>query len=192
LDSTDTSKEEALSMNAAPGVQTQHPCRRAYIGIDNGFTGAIACLLPDNRALCRPVEYIDLGTRKRLEIQANISILHEMMEAAGSTTEDVLVIYEQGQIAPKFGARNNFIAGQTDEFWRVVLTLEKIPFMVVNPKVWQSHVFQGVRGEKSKAKASLVRRQRFPKLDCSDYNAQQVEGINDALLIALWGRETNR
>ena len=48
-------------MNSNESLPATAYSRFAYLGIDNGFTGAIACLLPDNRVFARPVKFIDLG-----------------------------------------------------------------------------------------------------------------------------------
>ena len=45
--------------------------RKAFIGIDNGFTGGIACLLPDGNVLTRPVSVIDLGKERLLDLDRN-------------------------------------------------------------------------------------------------------------------------
>jgi len=175
----------------------ESPCataysRFAYLGIDNGFTGAVSCLLPDNRVFARPVKFIDLGKEKLLDIEENRLMLREMIAAAGTTKDKVLVVYEQAQVMQKAGARNNFTNGKNGEFWRVLLTLEQIPFMWVNPKDWQKQMFRGVRGDDTKVMAALVRRQLFPEFDGSGHNRSQMEGINDAILIAACARENRK
>jgi hypothetical protein len=161
------------------------PESKLYIGIDNGTTGAVAALYPTDQAVCHPVMVMRLGNEKLLDVQGNIEVLRTLIGASQS----VLVAFEQAQIAPKFGAKNNYTNGKNNEFWRVLLTLERIPFCWVNPKTWQKTIFHGIRGTDTKVMAELVRRQRFPDLDLREYNASQREGINDALGIALWARQ---
>ncbi len=163
--------------------------RKAFIGIDNGFTGGIACLLPDGNVLTRPVSVIDLGKERLLDLDRNREWLRAMIDLADVDRQNILAVFEQCQPNPKFGARNNFTNGKNGEFWRLLLSLEGIPFRPVNPQQWQKWIFRGIRGDDTKAMANLVRLQRFPKLDFTRYNRTQVEGVNDAICIALWASE---
>lgn len=162
---------------------------KAFIGIDNGFSGAIACLLPDGNIVSRPVGVKDLGNERLLDEEVNPAILREMLTEARVERKNVLAVYEQCQPNPIFGARNNFTNGKNGEFWRMLLSFEHIPFRCVNPQQWQRWIFRGIRGKDTKAMANLVRRQRFPTLDIEGFNKPQLEGINDAVCIALWASE---
>jgi hypothetical protein len=102
------------------------------------------------------------------------------------------VVYEQSQINPYFGHKSNHTNGKNGEFWRVLLSTEKIPFSWVNPKQWQKDMFRAIRGRDTKVMADLVRKQRFPNLDCTGFDKTELEGVNDALCIALWAREHNK
>jgi hypothetical protein len=159
----------------------------AYLGIDNGTSGAIACITPDGEAVCEPVAVQDLGKEKLMDIEGNLALLQRMI--ASLPLRQVLVVFEQAQITPRFGYKNNYTNGRNNEFWRVLLTMAKIPFTWVNPQVWQRAVFNGIRGDDTKEMADLVRRQRFPSLDLNGYTRIQVGGINDAICIALWARQ---
>jgi hypothetical protein len=165
---------------------------KAYIGIDNGTSGAIACITPRAEVLCEPVLFHDLGKEKQLDVDGNAALLRRMIDASGMPADQVMVVFEQAQLNPKFGFRNNYTNGRNNEFWRVVLTLSKKPFSWVNPQTWQRAIFAGIRGKDTKQMADLVRRQRFPDLDLSGYTRIQVGGINDAVCIALWARQTLR
>ena len=167
-------------------------CRRLYIGVDNGFTGGIAALLADGSVACYPVKVTDLGRERLLDIDGNLAIIQEIIAKAGVSLEDVIVVYEQSPINPYFGYKSNYTNGKNGEFWRVVLSLAKIPYTWVNPKVWQKHAFRAVRGDDTKAMAALVVKQRFPSLDVNGWNKSEREGINDALCIALWARENHK
>ncbi len=162
---------------------------KLYVGINNGTTGAMAGLSPDGRILCRPVEVMRLGNEKLMDIERNLDLLRLIIRWSGQSGPNVLVVFEQAQIAPRFGARNNYTNGKNNEFWRVLLSTAKIPFCWVNPKDWQRDVFRGIRGDDTKVMAELVCRQRFPDSDFRAYNRSQREGIHDALCIALWARE---
>ena len=149
-------------------------------------------MLPNGEVIVRAIPVDDLGKGRLLGISQTVEMLHEILTISGVPKALTLVVFEQSPITPLFGAKNNFINGQNNEFWRVLLTLTGFPFCWVNPKVWQKHVFQGIRGSNTKAMAELVRKQRFPNLDLKGFNASQREGINDALCIGLWARENRK
>ena len=163
--------------------------RKVHIGIDNGFTGAMA-LLDQNQIFCRPVPVINLGKYRLLDVSGCTELLQEMIAMAQTPLENVLAVFEQSSIVPKFGAKNNYLNGQNNEFWRVLLFSNKVPFAWVNAQEWQKHIFAGIRGTNTAAKAELVRRQRFPNYNVSGLKKSEIEGVNDALCIALWARET--
>lgn len=164
----------------------------AHFGIDNGFSGAIAILDAENQIEVSPVIYQDLGREKLLDVDRNLKMIRDLLATAHVAPERALVVFEQSQINPKFGARNNYQNGRNNEFWRVVLTSARIPYAWVNPRSWQKRVFEGVRGNDTKEMAALAVRRRFPNLDLSGYTKAQREGICDAICIALWGRLTNQ
>ncbi len=165
---------------------------RVYIGIDNGFTGAMVRLDPQDQILAFPVRVTDLGRHRVLDVTGCASLLDGLINTAGVPRDDVVVVFEQTPKNPLFGAKNNYTNGQNNEFWRVILTLHRGPFLWVDPIVWQRHIFASVRGTDTKAKAALVCEQRFPNFRPGATNRAQNEGIIDGLCIALWARETGK
>lgn len=169
---------------ATPAVQTG----RAFIGIDNGTSGAIACITPAGEVLCQPVLVQDLGREKLMDIAGNLALLRRMIATTGLPDRQVLVVFEQAQITPKFGYKNNYTNGRNNEFWRVLLSLAQIPFAWVNPRKWQNFLFADICSKDTKAIADVVRRQRLPDLDLDAYTTIQIVGINNAIGIALCAR----
>jgi hypothetical protein len=165
---------------------------KLYIGIDGGYTGAMAALCPDGTVLHHPAIVQDLGKDKCLDVRANREILRGMITSSRVTDSDVLVAFELSTKNPAFRASNNYTNGKNGEFWRVLLTLEELPFVWVHPQVWQGHVFRGLHGDDTKAKAALTVQQRFPRLSYGDYKVEEIRGTNDAICIALWSRETKK
>ena len=79
------------------------------------------------------------------------------------------------------------------EFWRVLLGVLGIPFVIVEPRVWQKAIFLGISGTKPKRRAQLFIEQRYPRIDLSAFgNAETREGIRDAMCLALWARTTSQ
>lgn len=155
-----------------------------HIGIDGGVTGAIACHYEDGQLVLHPVSFRNLGGERILDIPANLAFIRK----AVSTATDVLVAYEQMTKQPLFGANGNFANGRNNEFWRVLLSMESLPFLAVRPQVWQREIFAGMSGRDTKAKARLVVDQRFPHLDLRDFTKSQAGGVIDALCISEWVR----
>jgi hypothetical protein len=160
------------------------------IGVDNGFTGAVARINHRNEIACAPVPVIDLGKRKYLDRPVVIAQLKAMTQ--GVENQNVVAVYEHSPITPKFGAINNFVNGQNNEFWRMVLSEMGIPFLWVHPVTWQKHIFTGIRGTDTKSMAKFVCGQRLPHFQPSGYRPCQLLGIYDALCIALWARDTHQ
>ena len=128
---------------------------KLYLGIDNGYTGAIAALLPDGTVLHRPSAVQNLGRDKFLDIRRNSETLREMIDAAAVSKLQVLVACELSTKNPLFRT-NNYANGKNGEFWRVLLSMSDIPFVSVHPQTWQAQVFHGLRGGDTKAKALLL------------------------------------
>jgi hypothetical protein len=127
-----------------------------------------------------------------MNIEKNLALLREMVAASGVLPHQAMIVFEQAQITPQFGYKNNYTNGRNNEFWRVLLTMAKIPFTWANPRKWQIVMFADIRGDDTKQMADLVRRQRFPNLDLGGFTKIQIGGINDAICIALWARQTLR
>lgn len=192
MESTDASAVAAglkgLAMRdgvAAPGGFTA----TAYLGIDNGLTGALALLLPDDSLAFHPVHVRDLGKERLLDVRKNLAVLQEMARLAAARGCKLLTVFEQGPKSPEFGAKNNYTNGRNNEFWRVLLSIEQIPFGWVNPRRWQDDVFLGIRGDDTKQMAKLLVEQRFPRVTFPKMTKTEEEGIMDAICIALWARE---
>lgn len=164
---------------------------KTYIGIDNGVTGAIAAIFPNESWSFAPVRVIDSGRDRLLDIPGNRQILDDLVQRAGGTDE-VVVAYEISKKNPLFGAKGNFANGRNGEFWRVLLTLMGVPFCPADPQAWQRLMLQGIPGTDTKRKAALFIDQRFPRMDLSGFNAEQREAIRDAMCIALWARGQHR
>jgi hypothetical protein len=165
---------------------------KTYIGIDNGVTGAYAILRPDDTWEHSPVLTIDCGRDRLLDVHGNRDFVLGAVERAGGR-DHVLSLCERPQKNPLFGAKGNFANGRNGEFWRVLLGVLGIPFLVVEPRAWQKAIFLGIPGTKPKRRAQLFVEQRYPHIDLSAFgNAETREGIRDAMCLALWARTTNQ
>lgn len=162
-----------------------------YIGIDNGITGAIAALYPDDSWQFFPVSVLDTGKDPLLDVPANLAFVEDVGYRAGGH-QNLVVVFEHAKKNPIFGAKGNFANGRHTEFWRVLLTMAQIPFAWVDPNTWQAHVFRGIAGSDPKTKARLFIAQRFPGVTLDSFKHPQAEAIRDAMCIALWARSQQR
>lgn len=164
---------------------------KTYIGIDNGVTGAIAALGPNDRWLFHPVDVVDCGKDRILDVHQNLAFIRDVEEMSGGTS-GIVVVYEQQKKNPVFGTKGNFANGRNGEFWRVLLTLSAIPFTWVDPNTWQRDVLKGIPGTDTKMMAKLFLDQRFPEVPLATYNKSKQEAIRDAMCIAVWARSQNK
>ena len=52
---------------------------KLYIGIDNGYTGAVAAIAPDGKLTHRPVTVQELGNDRFLDVRGNLAcIVHRV------------------------------------------------------------------------------------------------------------------
>ena len=165
---------------------------KTYIGIDNGVTGAFALVSPDEQWQFAPVSVLDCGRDRLLDIPGNLDFIRHAAEQAGGR-ENLVVVCERQLKNPLFGAKGNFANGRNGEFWRVLLTLEGIPFCWVDPRTWQKQILQGIAGTDTKKMARLFLKQRYPGLKLEDqFGSATIEGVRDALCIALWARMNSK
>lgn len=184
--------EQIVPTKVAEGANPNIRPVPTYVAIDNGFSGAVCRLYPNDELHCCPVPVQDCGSSKQLDIERCVAVIRDMTHIDGEPIRNLVVVYEQAPITPLFGAKNNFLNGQNNETWRVILAMLKLPHTWVNPRIWQKHVFLGIRGDDTKVKAEIACRRRFPHFSPQGYNRSQLEGINDAICIALWARETGK
>ena len=171
---------------------------KTYVGIDNGTSGAIAALDPSDRfVLLEPVRTENLGKRLILDIKGNREILADVARQAGGS-QHVVVAYEKPPMNPKWSFASGLAIGRDAEFWRVLLTIECIPFIQVHALTWQTGLLKAFRmslpGKADpKAAARLYLAQRFPKVSLDGkYNATQCKGLRDAMCLACWARSAKQ
>ena len=178
-----TQNQSPLSAPASPA--------KTYLGIDNGLSGAIATLFPDGQWQLWPVACDKSGRDRLLSIPAARGMLAKLAAQADGLS-NLVAVCELPPLNPRFGAKSNFTCGRCGEFWRVILTVERIPFSFVSAQTWQKVIFQGVPCSDPKAVAAACMRQRFPGVvEAQSFNKEQLQGVVDAMCIATWARQQN-
>lgn len=159
---------------------------RTYLGIDNGLTGAVSALFPDDTWHLWPVAVEATGRGKQINIAEAKATLESISVRAGGI-QNLVATCELAPVHPRFSAKSNHTCGRCGEFWRVLLTLLRIPFEHVKAQVWQKEVFNGVSNGDPKQVAADFVRNRFPGVvESHSFTKPQRQGVVDAMCIAAW------
>jgi crossover junction endodeoxyribonuclease RuvC len=139
----------------------------AWLGIDPGQSGSIACLFPSGNATWIKLDSTD----------------HDVSD----WLQDVIANYyckaviERVSAMPKQGVSSSFKFGRSFGFLQGLLVAYKVPFALITPQTWQKHMKCLTKGDKNVSKAAAQR--LWPKIKITHTNA-------DALLIAEYCRST--
>lgn len=166
---------------------------RLTIGIDPGLSGAIA-LLADGE----PAAVHDMPTRKRssgkgreIDAPALVTLLRKQLAIHQGAAVNVVMETVGGYTGR--GASMSFAFGQADGAVRAVLACLRLEPVEVYPVTWKGHFgLKKAKGaekapgkEASRAKVvALYPDRALPYLRAKD------DGRAEALLIALWGEQT--
>jgi len=169
-----------------------------YIGIDNGISGAIAILSPDNNVTLQLMPVYKTGTLSFIDELA----VYDILNSFKIKEENVHIIFEQGQKNPIFGTKGNFSNGYSFGVIHTILKIVKVPFTLVNPQTWQKVMFKDIRGMKNKSNkngkttkdASIeVCKRLYPEQSLIPIKRSKKphDGLADALLMATYGKREN-
>lgn len=163
-----------------------------YGGMDGGSSGAGAFLGPDGKWHVRLVSIFKDRRHWLLSVNENADFVNHMAELAGGR-KNIIMAYERSRKNFKFGLNNTHVNGRNEEFWRVLLSLQKVQHCSVDPKTWQSLCLKGITGSDTKERAREYIRRRCPGTEWLDsYNKAPREAIVDAMCIALWCKDQHQ
>ena len=150
----------------------------AYIGIDPGKKGGIACYIPDTGYV--DVEPIPL-TGKLVDCSKLADILADF-----ALHKHTNVWIEQVHAMPKQGVTSMFNFGRTlGRIEGVALAME-LCVEYVRPQKWKANVLDGT--DKSKDAAIEFVSAKFPQLNLIPQGCRKPhDGLADALCIAVYG-----
>jgi hypothetical protein len=176
----------ALSLPSVSEPVKADPSTKMFAGIDGGSSGAIAASRDLVTWEVHLVATVWNRGHRLLAVKENLEYLKQIAAPAGGQ-DQLVVAYEQSRKNPMFGVKNAHVNGRNEEFWRVLLSLTKIPFCSVDPKTWQSVCFKGIPGSNTKERAREYVRRRCPNTGwLEDFNKAPREAIVDAMCIAIW------
>lgn len=160
-----------------------------FLGIDPGFTGAIACLNGGTRKLAvmdMPVLMVRTG-KTEIDHVALFELLRPPSE------ERILAFLEVVHSMPKQGLSSTFRFGQGYGAIQMALLAHHIPTKDTTPQKWKKHF--GIKRTKDMTDSNYKRMscglatQQFPA-NADDFKRLKDNGRAEAALIALYGYET--
>ena len=152
-----------------------------YVGIDPGFTGAIAFYWPKpNR-----VEVHDMPVYKNIKgkTELNLYELHAILTPEGD--EPHHVILEQVSAVRGNGVSSMFRFGQGYGATQMAIAAHKLPMTLVTPSKWKP--FLGLNKDKGLSRS--LASQRWPE-QADLFKRVKDDGRSEACLLALYGKLT--
>ncbi len=142
-----------------------------HLGIDPGIAGGIAFLFPaDGDLLVYDIPTV--GGEVDIDTLAGILVTHGKIGMA---------TIERAQAMPKQGVSSTFKYGVAYGSLRAAVTMCRIPYQLVSPRIWKKHF--GLDSDKEKARALAIR--LWPGRDL--FSRKKDHGRAEAALIALYG-----
>lgn len=152
------------------------------IGIDPGFTGALAVLDATAGTLVSVVD-MPVQMNKKGKQELNLHRLFELLTPPADT--QVTAVLEFVAARPGQGAPATFRFGQGYGAIEMALAGHKIPVQYVTPAKWKRHFALS----KDKGVSRGFATQRFPDW-APEFARVKDDGRAEATLIALYGKET--
>ncbi len=143
-----------------------------YLGIDPGISGGIAFLFPDGNLFVYDIPTVD----GEVCVDTVVGILktHGKIEMAA---------IERAQAMPKQGVSSTFKYGVAYGMLRSAVTICRIPYRLVSPRVWKKRF--GLDSNKELSRAMAIR--LWP--GCGLFSRKMDHGRAEAALIARYGAE---
>ncbi len=148
----------------------------SYLGIDPGFSGALAVVGEDHIKIFDPPT-MTIGKKKDYDINEIVKIL------APYCFETKAAIEKVHALPPPASRASAFTFGKGYGIWIGILTALGIPFEEVTPQSWQGVMMNGIA--RSKDSSRKIAMQLYPQFHDQLKNKNN-HGRSDALLIATW------
>jgi len=161
--------------------------RPVFIGIDPGFSGAMASIEGRNGEAQYEIHdapILDVAGRRQMHVAAMIDMLSQWRDRP----EVVRVFIERVHSMPGSSGRSMFAFGEGYGIWQGVASTFGYAIERVEPARWKGRMMDGMGKDKDAARfrAALL----FPSL-APLLARKQDDGRAEALLIAEYGRRTS-
>lgn len=152
---------------------------KVSIGIDPGYTGAIAIITNSNPYFVYDMPVIKIGTKTELDMVGIKSLLE------GYKNHETSIYLEKAQAMPGQGISStaNYIKG----YGQIIGLLfgMGISFSLVHPVTWKNKMMRDMPKEKN---SSVIRCQQiYPRFSEQFLKLKKHHGRADAILIAVYG-----
>ena len=164
------------------------------LGIDVGANGAITCMDETGK-----VESIVV--MPKIAGAFDGSKFNKILQSfySDATCKDVRCVFiEDVHAIYNSAAKATFTFGKTCGIIEGIVIANHLPYVYVQPKIWQKEMFQGVKEIRkpktnrvdTKAMSELACKRLFPvvKFTATDRCTKTHDGMTDSCLIAEWGR----
>lgn len=152
-----------------------------YLGIDPGFSGALA-VLHENTAVVFDVPIVKVKTKKGFKTFFDMTGMARLLRRYANPSTNGFIVHaaiEKVGSMPEQGIVGAFRFGEGYGLWRGMLTAYNIPFTEVMPGQWKGEMMHGLGTEKGH---SILRaKQLFPTVVL---DRKKDDGRAEALLIA--------
>ena len=152
-----------------------------YVGIDPGFSGAIAVIDPGQPTLAHNMPTLKVGKKTHF----NEAVLRALFESLAILAAEfsALVVIEKVHSMPKQGVASSFSFGEGYGLLRGMVVMARLPYVLVTPQRWKKAMLDGMGKDKD---ASRIKAQQlFPEIELG---LKKHHGRGDALLLAEYGR----
>lgn len=158
---------------------------RIIIGIDVGFSGAIATIREIVRKDASRSLYIEAVDMPVIKTGKKVELNTKEIRAILDCDKDKLIVWiEKAQAMPQQGCVSMFRYGKVAGIIEGILIGLGIPYTLVTPQAWKKAMMPGM--DKEKGSSILRVNQLFP--DCDIGGRKKDHGKADAVLIAAYGR----
>ncbi len=160
---------------------------KVWLGIDPGKSGSIAGINEEGTLTYYKTPTIG----KEYDKQCMVDLLK-----TSSDNYNVHVVLENINSHSALGRQSAFVMGKGVALWEMALVALKIPHTMINPKIWQKEMWQGIqiqkKGKKKDAKSTslLAAKRLFPNETflATERSSVPHDGIVDAVLMAEFCR----
>lgn len=154
--------------------------RDYYIGMDNGVSGSIAIIGPDDKPVFHQTPVKKVRTYTKDEGYMNRVDVTKLRVIFKDLPDSTLILLERPMVTPK-----RFVASMSAlrALEATLIVVEEFDFYIryVDSREWQSEMLPGVEGSDELKAASLAYgKKHFPEL--------KYKKDADSLLMALWAK----